>query len=208
MANADRPNGFKPVKHLNGSAYNGQARKYVIAVGDGNAAAVGDLVILSDQDAVSGYAAVEPVNAATITAAVVVGAIVGLVPVNESGGVSSGASPTLDTPSNVRRAASTLKFCWVADSPDLLFEAQEDSVSGNIALASVGLNAGFIAALPNTTSGASNFEIDSSSVATTNSLPLQIMEVVNRPDNTVPDTNGRFLVRINTHAYHGTVTAV
>ena len=28
MANVDRPNGFKPVMHLNGSPYNGQYRKY------------------------------------------------------------------------------------------------------------------------------------------------------------------------------------
>ena len=206
MANVDRPNGFKPVMHLTGAPFNGQGRKYMIGAADANAAAVGDLVILSDAAATDGYAAVEPVNAATITAAVIVGAIISVLPFNDTGGVSSGASPTLDTP--LYRVASTKRFVIVADSPDLLFEVQEDSVSGNIALASVGLNAGFVAATPNTTTGFSNFKLDSSSVATTNTLPLQIMGVVQRVDNVVPDTNGRFLVRINTHAYHGSVTAV
>lgn len=205
MANVSRVNGFKPVRHLTGAPYNGQARKYVLAAGDANAAGVGDLVILSDQAAVGGYAAVEPVNAGTITSAVIVGAIVGFAPVNETGGTTNGASPTLDTPQY--RVASTEKYCFVADSPDLIFEAEEDSVGNNLALDEVGLNVGFIAATPNTTTGASGFKIDSSSKNTTNTLPLQIMGFVNRPNNEV-GTSARWLVRINTHAYHGTVTAV
>lgn len=203
MANVDKPNGFKPVKHLSGAPYNGQARKYVIAAGDANAIAVGDFVVLSDQDAVGGYAAVEAVNAGTITAADIVGSVVALLPFNETGLSAAGAGlATLDVPGNTYRAASVLRYCLVADATDLLFEAQEDSGGGNIALASVGLNCGFIAAAPNTSSGASNFEIDSSSVNTTLTLPLQIMGAVNSPKNEVPGANARWIVRINTHAYH------
>ena len=46
MANINRPNGFRPVRHLNGSMYNGQGNLYYIPSSDANAYAVGDLVTL------------------------------------------------------------------------------------------------------------------------------------------------------------------
>lgn len=207
MANADRPNGFKPVKHLSGAPYNGQANKYMISASDSTAAVgVGDFVVLSDQAGTDGLAAVESITAGAVTAAVLVGSVVAVLPFNDDGSMQAGQISSLDTP--VYRADDTKRFVLVADAPDLVFEAQEDSDGGNIALASVGLNCGFLAASPSSTTGTSAQEIDSSSVQTTNSLPLQILGVVQRPDNEVPAANGRFHVRINTHAYHGTVTAV
>lgn len=204
MANVDKPNGFKPVMHLSGAPYNGQARKYMISASDSTiGVAVGDLVVLSDQAALSGYAAVESITAGAVTAADIVGAVVALLPFNETGLSAQGAAlATLDVPGNTYRAASALRYCLVADSPDLIFEAQEDSGGGNIALASVGLNVGFLSAAPSTTTGASQQEIDSSSAADTVTLPLQIMGAVNSPKNEVPGTNARWYVRINTHAYH------
>lgn len=201
MANVDKPNGFKPVMHLNGSPYNGQARKYMISASDSTiGVAVGDLVVLSDQAALSGYAAVEGITAGAVTAADVVGAVVALLPFNETGLSAAGAGlATLDVPGNTYRAASALRYCLVADSPDLIFEAQEDG--STLTLASVGLNVGFLSAAPSTSTGASQQEIDSSSVADTLTLPLQIMGFVNTPKNEV-GANARWLVRINTHAYH------
>jgi hypothetical protein len=207
MANVSRINGFSPAYHLNGSPYNGQCRKYVIAAGDANACGVGDLVVYSDQAAIGGYAAVEAVNAGTITAAELVGVIVGLLPINDSGGVTGGAGPVLDTPTNVSRAASVLRYALVADADDLVYEVQEDGVGGTIALASVGLNAGFVAAVPNTTTGASQFTLDSSSVAVTATLPLQVVGLVNRPNNEI-GSFARWYVRIQTHAHRGLITAV
>jgi hypothetical protein len=199
MANADRPNGFKPVKHLNGAPYNGQARKYMIPAGESVAVAVGDLVRLSDSAATDGYTAVETLGSGATLSGPIVGAVVGILPVNETGGVSGGASPTLDTPQH--RLGSTKRFVLVADSPDLLFEAQEDSDGGNIALADVGQNAYVVNAGPNTSTGTSTMEIDSSSVTANAGYPLAIMGVINRPDNEFPGANARWLVRINTHAY-------
>ena len=44
MANVSRPYGFRPVKHLTGSPYNGQVTRYAVGTADTVAMAVGDLV--------------------------------------------------------------------------------------------------------------------------------------------------------------------
>jgi len=44
MANTDTPFGFKPVKHLNGSPWNGKANVYYIPSTDNTAVFVGDAV--------------------------------------------------------------------------------------------------------------------------------------------------------------------
>ena len=46
MANVNRPQGFKPIRHLNGSMYNGQMNLYFIPPSDANAYAVGDMVTI------------------------------------------------------------------------------------------------------------------------------------------------------------------
>ena len=76
--------GFRPVKHMNGSPYNGQVNRYMISASDSQATNVGDLVVLSDNDALVDatgngvYPAVE--RAGSGTAAAIVGAIVGFEP--------------------------------------------------------------------------------------------------------------------------------
>jgi hypothetical protein len=129
MANTSRINGFKPVKHLNGSPYNGQANLYEVPAGEAVPVFVGDLVKLSDQAATSLYPAVEAVVGASaqIAAGPILGAVVGIVnskfdPV--AGALSSG-SISLDTP--VYRPASTKQFVLVADNTDLVFEAEADA---------------------------------------------------------------------------------
>ena len=73
--------GFRPVKHLNGSPFNGQVNRYMISASDSAATNVGDLVQLSDNDALVDtagfgvYPAVERIGSGT--AVPIVGAIVG-----------------------------------------------------------------------------------------------------------------------------------
>lgn len=205
MANVSRVNGFKPVKHLNGSPYNGQANIYEVAAGETIPVFVGDLVKLSDSAATGGYPAVEaPVALAAVTGDYV-GAVVGIInskldPVD--GSMSTG-SISLDTPQY--RAASTKQYVLVADSPDLIFEAEADAA---LALASVGLNVGVVegdgsASVGSTATGNSGMQVDASSVAGTSTLPLQVMGFAKRPDNQPNATYNKVLVRINTHAFGG-----
>jgi hypothetical protein len=65
-----------------------------------------------------------------------------------------------------------------------VFEVQEDSDAGDIAAASEGLNVNFATApAANTTTGLSQFVLDSSTVATTASLNLKILAPSPRANN-------------------------
>jgi hypothetical protein len=202
MANTSRINGFKPVKHLNGAPYNGQANLYEVPSTEAVPVFVGDLVKLSDQVATSLYPAVEAVVGASaqIAAGPILGAVVGIVNAkfDPVGGVLSTGSIALDTP--VYRPASTKQFVLVADSDDLIFEAQADA---SVALASIGLNVG-VGASAHTNpllNGASPMYVYSTTAPdTTATRPLQIVGLVNRPDNEV-GANSKVLVRINVHSY-------
>lgn len=211
MANISRVNGFRPVKHLSGAPWNGQANIYEVPAGEAIPVFVGDLVLLSNSDGTEGYPAVEAPVAAAATSGLYVGAVVGIInakvdPVN--GKLTTG-SIALDTPQY--RAASTKQLVLVADASDLIFEAEADAA---VALASVGLNVGVVegggaASLGSTTTGASGMQVDASSVNTTSTLPLQIVAIPKRPDNEPAASYNKVWVRINTHAYGSVgVTAV
>jgi hypothetical protein len=188
--------GFRPVKYLNGAAWNGQVNRYMISASDAQATNVGDFVQLSDNDALTDtagfgvYPAVERIGSGT--AVPIVGAIVGFEPDYSN----------LNAPNY--RAASTRRVALVADAPDVLFAGPQDAVGGVVAAASVGLNVAINLGTAGTSGAyASGMSVDSSSVATTAALPLQIMGVTASPDSDVTSTSrpAEILVRVNTHAY-------
>ena len=188
--------GFRPVKYLNGAAWNGQVNRYMISASDAQATNVGDFVQLSDNGALVDsvgfgvYPAVERIGSGT--AVPIVGVIVGFEPDYSN----------LNAPNY--RAASTRRVALVCDSPDVLFAGPQDGVGGVVAAASVGLNVAINLGTAGT-SGAYNsgMSVDSSAVATTATLPLQVMGVTAAPDNDVTSTSrpAEVLVRVNTHAY-------
>ncbi len=190
--------GFRPVKHLNGSPFNGQVNRYMISASDTQATNVGDLVQLSDNDALVDpqgfgvYPAVERIGSGT--AVPIVGAIVGF-EVDYS---------NLNTGNY--RAASTRRIALVADAPDLIFAAPQDAVGNVVAAASVGLNFAINLGTAQTAAPwASGMSVDSSTFATTATLPIQVVGVTASPDNDVTATGtaaAEVLVRINTHAFN------
>lgn len=202
MANTSRINGFKPVKHLNGSPYNGQANLYEVPAGEAVPVFIGDLVKLSDSAATSQYPAVEAVVGASaqIAAGPILGAVVGIVNVktDPTSGILSTGSISLDTP--VYRPASTKQFVLVCDNTDVVYEAEADA---SVAAASIGLNVG-VGASAHTNSlltGASPMYVYSTTAPdTTSTRPLQILGIVNRPDNEI-GANSKVLVRINVHSF-------
>jgi len=202
MANTSRINGFKPVKHLNGSPYNGQANLYEVPAGEAVPVFIGDLVKLSDSAATSQYPAVEAVVGASaqIAAGPILGAVVGIVNVktDPTSGILSTGSISLDTP--VYRPASTKQFVLVCDNSDVVYEAEADA---SVAAASIGLNVG-VGASAHTNSlltGASPMYVYSTTAPdTTSTRPLQILGIVNRPDNEI-GANSKVLVRINVQSF-------
>lgn len=188
--------GFRPVKYLNGSPWNGQVNRYMISASDAQVTNVGDFVQLGDDAALVDstgngvYPAVERIGSGT--AVPIVGVIVGF-EVDQS---------NLNTPNY--RAASTRRVALVADASDLLFAGPQDAVGGVVAAASVGLNVAIALGTAGSSGAyASGMSVDSSTVATTATLPLQIMGVTAAPDQDVTSTSrpAELLVRVNTHAF-------
>ena len=75
---------------------------------------------------------------------------------------------------------------------------QEDSDGGALAAANVGQNANFVVANPDAVTGSSNFVLDSSSAATTNTLPLKITELWQEERNSIGDY-ACWVLTFNTH---------
>ena len=203
MPNVTKINGFKPVKHITGAPYNGQANLYEVPAGEAVPVFVGDLVKLSDSAGTAGVPAVEAVVAASsqITAGPILGAVVGVLnsKMDPLDGNMTAGSIALDTPQY--RPASTKQYVLVADAPDLIYEAEADAA---VPFASVGLNVG-VGASAHTTpllTGASPMYVYSTTApATTSTLPLQIVGLVKRADNDPNSAFNRVHVRINVHTF-------
>lgn len=184
MANTSRINGFKPVRYKNGSPYTGQVNKYFIPATDGTAVYVGDLVKLAGSADTDGTCPTVAVAAATNA---VIGAVVGFE-----------FDPTNLNINGQYRAASTARYVYVADSPDLLYEVEASN--GTPAATDVGLNADFAVGTPSTTTGRSGMYVDFGTEATTSTLPLKIRRVFPRVDNEV-GASVKLEVQINLHQF-------
>lgn len=201
MPNTARVNGFRPVKTLNGSPWNGQTRAYVIPAADATATFVGDLVKFTGAglDITSGLATC--VQAAASNQ--VLGVVVGFEPNNGTaagGRYLSYGSTSLDLPGH--RLASTRRIVYVCDDPNVIFEVQEDGLVTPVPMADIGLNINIIVGAGSTVTGASGMQLDSDTVAVTATLPITILGAVTREDNelvTLGQANTRWLVKINSH---------
>lgn len=168
MANADTPFGLRPVRHRNGAPYNGAFTVYSVAAGDSTALMIGDPVThAGTSQTINGVTYADVVRSAT--GDVFQGVVVGVLP---------------DTAESLKyRAASTQRLLAVADNPDLVFEIQEASGGTALTTAAIGLNANIVVAAGSTTTGMSGVELDNSTEATTNTLDVKIVNLVNRADN-------------------------
>jgi len=180
MANVDRPNGFIPVGTISGSPWQSAVRQYDL---DGSHAAigVGDLVQMTADGYIDVYAAGE-----TQLLGVVVGVlnhIATAVNGKQGDNFLSATHPTLAGASSKSVAANTTGTILVCAAPDVILEGQEDGDTTPLVLADVGLNVEIIDAGPSSTTGLSTMELDSSSAAVTNTLPLRLLGLAQRPDN-------------------------
>ena len=177
MANLDTPFGFKPVKHLNGSPWNGQANVYYIPSTDNTATFKGDAVKSAGAADTTG-------KYPTVTQATAGAAVRGVI-------IGFGDNPYVmiqaDTPLRAYRPAATAMYCLVVDDPQVIFEVQEDSDANSITAAMVGLSTNFVVGSGSTATGKSAMELDSSDTATDTSGNCRILRLVNRDDNALGD---------------------
>jgi hypothetical protein len=80
--------------------------------------------------------------------------------------------------------AATDAVAYVADDPDLLFQMQGD---GAMTQTDLGNNAAAISTAGSTAIGRSKNAVDADSAATTNTLPLRVIDFVDGPDSAVGD---------------------
>ena len=173
MATSATPNGAEPINTLSASgSYTGKVRHIKIASGYGTAIFYGDFVKL---------VAAGTVEKAAVTTAVVAGTV----------GIFVGCSYTDPSTSqltfNQQFPASTAAsdiMAYVVDDPKLVFKMQADEA---IAQTGLGNNVSAVSTAGSTTIGRSKNALDGGSVATTNSLPLRILEFVEGPNSTVGD---------------------
>lgn len=95
-------------------------------------------------------------------------------------------------------AGDTQRYVTILPAtPQMVFEIQEDSVGGSLALTDVGKVVDLIVASGSTTTGYSGMEIDSSSAASGSSAQLRLLGIdLTNPDNAIGE-NARWEVTIN-----------
>jgi hypothetical protein len=195
MANTSRPSGLRPVGHLDGSPFNGKLNMYLVPSGDNVAMYVGDPVKSGGTAGAAGVT-VNGINCEGMPT--VATAAAG----DTLRGVVLGFLPDQTNLSLLYRTASTNRIALVVDSPDVVFEVEEDSLGAATAAVDVGENADIVYAAGNTSSGRSAVVLDSSDHKTA-TAQLRILGFVQRPDNAI-GTNAKLLVLINEHELKST----
>ena len=173
MATSATPNGAEPVNTLSASgSYSGKVRHIKIASGYATAIFYGDFVKL---------VAAGTLEKAAVTTSVVAGTV----------GIFVGCSYTDPSTSqltfNQQFPASTAAsdiMAYVVDDPKLVFKMQGDEA---IAQTGLGNNISAVSTAGSTAIGRSKNALDGGSVATTNTLPLRVLEFVEGPNSTVGD---------------------
>jgi hypothetical protein len=191
VGNINAPFGIRPIND-NGTPWNGQGRMVYFPSSQATNIFLGDpLVPLGGGDAF-GVAAVGIASAGG--GATVLGGFIGVC----NGPAGSGYTLTRDLP--VYRQTSLNNYGFICDDPNQLYAVQEDSVGGAMAAASAAFgNADLVSGAGSTVTGYSGWQLDSSTLQTTNTLQLRILGLLRAPDNAI-GVNAVWVVRLNTPA--------
>ena len=182
MANLNAPKGFSPVGNIQGGSWNEQGRMYAIASDASNTYAIGDVVMSAASADANGVPYVTKWGGATTTSALPLGIIVGI-RVADPGVSLVGSTLSLEK-SYIGLSAGT-RYVYVVDDPYVIFEAQFDSTA--VAAADLHKNAA-VTVTANQTSLAVSSPFSSTvltSPATTATLPIRLLGLVQRSDNAV-----------------------
>ena len=173
MATTAAPSGARPVNTTSASgSFNGKVQHIKIASGYATAIFYGDFVKI---------VAAGTVEKAAVTTSVVAGTV----------GIFMGCSYTDPNTNqltfNQQFIASTAAddiMAYVCDDPKLLFRMQGDEA---IAQTGLGNNISAVNTAGSTSIGRSKNALDGGSIATTNTLPLRVVDFVDGPSSAVGD---------------------
>jgi hypothetical protein len=194
MPNVSRISGFRPVKHLTGAPYTGQANIYYVASA-ADEILVNDVVKLGGTTDANGIPTADLCGASDVPVGIVVGVMHSKF--DPAGGMTSG-STALDLPAATQIAASGAGYILVADAPDIVMEVEASN--GTPAAANVGLNASHANGTRTSATVVSPAYLDFGTEATTSTLNFQILGLVRRPDNEM-GASAKLHVRFNVHQY-------
>lgn len=189
MATTATPMGAEPTDTLSASgSFTGKVRHIKVASGYGTAIFYGDFVKLVNTGTVE-----KDTGTATLTP---VGVFVGC----------AFTSPTTDelTFSQTFPASTAASdiVAYVVDDPNVLMRMQSDEA---IAQTGLGNNVAVVQTAGSTSIGRSKNAVDGSSIATTNTLPLRIIDFVDGPTSAVGDAFTDVIVKFNAgHQYSNT----
>lgn len=185
--------GFKPVQLLGGKAFSGGTiREFVVTPAAAtNPICTGDLV--NSTAGVVLTVATAPAAAAAAGANTPIGVVCGV----------RYTDPVLKQTQHAQFLAAnstgyTNIFAKVIDDPDVLFQIRYD---GTLTFTSIGLNCTFTYVAGSTTTG--NSKVYASGVATTNTLPLRIVDIVGTGTDVAAAAYTDIIVKYNAtvHAY-------
>lgn len=187
MATTAAPYGMRPINRLDGLPYAGAVRKIKIASGYDTNIFFGDAVALVAAGTVekdSGTTSMTPV------------------------GIFMGCSYTDSTHGFINRqywpadTVATDALAFVVDDPNALFQIQADGIVAQTAL---GANFAIVQTAGDTTIGNSKNALNASSVATTGTLPLRLVDFVDGPTSAIGDAFTDCIVKWNAgHQYNNT----
>lgn len=189
MANISRVNGFRPVKHLDGSPWNSSPNRYVVVAADTVAIFNGDLVTLTgttDSFGTQGVRKWVPGGTDQSNNVPILGVAVGF------------SINPLNLNSPQYRLASTQSYVLVVDEPTVVYEVQSTAAANPTDL---NLNVQVTDSNGSTVTGMSGETVGTG--ATTATFPLKMLGASQKIDNDLTSTNYKVLVMINNSPYNG-----
>jgi hypothetical protein len=201
MANLNAPRGFVPIRTITAASWNAQENLYYIPSTDGSAYYPGDAVKSAAVSDANGVMGVQKALGTDTVRGVITG-VLAVAPGNPSLVGTVLDLSLLSVPASKARAYYVL----VADSPETIFELQDDGLNTLTATA-VNKNASFTVAVPTSPQQYSASVLNTASVAVTQALNLKIMGLVQRADNAF-GINAKWQVMFNQHELMGNTAGI
>jgi hypothetical protein len=176
MANTIRKRGFRPIRHIDGSAYNDASMQFLCT--ESTATFIGDVVNFSGTSGSAGTIVsgidcegmkIVQHSTNTSTGTNIAGIVTGFVPV--------------DTLPGNFRASAAVQIVLVCTDPTVVYEVQEDGDTTPLTSSMMGNNIDLVSGAGSTVTGASAYAIDSTATATASTHPFKLLGLVKRPDN-------------------------
>ena len=190
MSSSATPHGATPVGSLVSCAYNAKVTHYKIKNAYGTSIFFGDVVKWADDNPNTTIA-----KDTGTTACTPIGIFLGCAYTDPT---TSQFTPNQYFPASI--AASDI-VAYVASDPFLIMQMQCDGAADQDDL---GKNCAIVQTAGSTSIGRSKVAVDISTVATTNTLPVKIIDFVDGPDSAIGDAYTDVLVVFNSQSAFGT----